>query len=344
MNHKYSLASLYMLFMGLAVMMTAACKKNLPDDRLPLGADAVFTTFTYSPVLGRNTLFTNNFNSGQGSGLPLTFKIINLRKRDGSAAPELTENFPVSVWRKPYMGDEKSLEEIEAKRAIENHPLFEIREHSGQFLMWANSSSSFIKSRPDSGYVFDVEVSNSGGRRYFRDFKLIPYRERAYEPSNLDPITGQAQSVAVHPSFTQGLNGERTSSFIGPGDIDVYFKKINASGKSLSFKFVDSLYKPIDPNKFSKTKWESLVHGFNMVKTNESVKYDVPYPIPAIAFPTIYTNPGGTQARAVFRYERQGFGNQLIQAAIGFDFNIYEKGDWEVTFRFTRESPKFTND
>ncbi|WP_316747030.1 DUF5007 domain-containing protein [Pedobacter gandavensis] len=344
MNNKYSLTSCYMFFMGIAVLLTVSCKKDLPDDRLALGADAIFTSTIYSPTLGRNTLFTENFNSGTGSGLPLDFKIINLRRRDGSAAPELTENFPVKVWTKAYTGTEKSLAEIEEKRKIENHPLFEIRKHSGQFLMWANSSASFIRARPDSGYVFDVEVSNSGGRRYFKDFKLIPYRERAFEPSNQDPITGQAQSVGVGMSEIRNMEGEKRGNFISPYDIEAVFNKVNDTGNSLTFKFKDSLNNTMDPALFSTTKWTELVHGFNMKMTPEYVKYDVSYPIPSVEFPTIYTNSSGSRSRAVFRYERVGRGNSLIKAYMALDFSIYERGDWEIIFKFKGERPKFTND
>jgi hypothetical protein len=65
-----------------------------------------------------------------------------------------------------------------------------------------------IKAQPDSGYVFDVEMSNSGGRKYFQNMRLMPLRERPYEPSNLDPVTGQGTSISVNPS---GINnvGER---------------------------------------------------------------------------------------------------------------------------------------
>lgn len=344
MNNKHPLALLYILMAGMILLVTPSCKKNLPDARLTLGNDAAFTTVTYEPVLGRNTLFTGNFNVGNSSlSQPLDFKIINLRRKNGDPAPELTENFPTLVWKQPYLGDEKSIEEIEAKRKIEYHPLFEIREHSGQFLVWAGSNSRIIKVRPDSGYVFDVEVSNSGGRRYFRDFKLKPFRERPYEPSNLDPITGNATNTAINASIVSNIKGARTSRNMGGGDVSVYFNK-TGNGKSLTFKFLDSAQNVIDPNLFATTKWESLVHGFKMVKTNTEVKYEVAYPIPLITYQTRYTTPSGERARAIFRYERLGFGGIREEANLGIDFSIFEEGSWEIIFQFRNESPKFNND
>lgn len=345
MNNKYSLTSLYTCVIGMMLLIcVSGCKKNLPYDQDSLSTDTRFTQTVYTPVLGRNTLFSDNFFAGNSSQ-PLTFKIVNMRTRFGLAAPELTETFPVKVWTKAYTGEEKSIEEIEAKRKEENHPLFEVREHSGQFLMYSKATSNFIKTQPDSGYVFDVEVSNSGGRKYFRDLKLMPFKERAFEPSVVDPITGLTQYVGISPSATINMRGEKTNRYLGGSyDIGVIFEKMPGNGNSLTFKFVDSLYNPINPNKFNLTNWSKLVHGFNMVKTDDSVKYDVAYPIPLTSLRTPYTNSSGDKARVSFSYDRQGFGNVREVAYLFLDFAIFEKGNWKITFWFRRESPKFVND
>ncbi|TKC09935.1 DUF5007 domain-containing protein [Pedobacter polaris] len=339
-NKKYLLLVALML---LSITFITACKKNLPDVRLSLGSDSQFTTTIYQPFLGRNTLFSDNFFIGSSS-VPLDFKIVNMRRFTGEPAPELLEYFPVQVWKSAYDGTEKSLAEIEAKRKIENHQLFEIREHSGQFLMWNKANSNFVKAQPDSGYVFDVEVSNSGGRRYFKDLKLRPFKERPFEPSNLNPTTGQAISTGVFPSIMSSIRGEKTGRFLNPLDIEVQFKKNNAPGNSLSFKFLDTLQQVIDPNKFAATEWTNLLHGFNMIKNSDSVKFDVAYPIPLAAYPTKYTTPTGQQAKAIFRYDRQGFGNIRESALIGMNFNIFEQGNWTIIFWFKTERPKFIND
>ncbi|SDD70460.1 protein of unknown function [Mucilaginibacter pineti] len=343
MKYKYNLKAFSILLTGLALLISATgCLKNLPQDRESIGTDTRFTQTVYAPVLGRNTLFSNNFFVGSSSQ-PLTFAIINMRNRDGSPAPELTETFPIQVWTQPYLGDEKSIAEIEAKRKVENHPLFEIREHSGQFLMWSAAQSSFVKTQPDSGYVFDVEMSNSGGRRYFRDFRLMPLKERSFEPSTLNAITGLSQHTGLSSSDVGNINGAKTNKILDGNDIEVQFHKVGA-GNSLTFKFVDSLYNPIDPSSFNLTKWDKLVHGFDMVKTNESVKYTVAYPVPLIAYKTAYTNAVGDKAHVLFSYDRQGYGNIRQVSSLSLDFAIFEKGDWEITFWFKNESPKFAND
>ena len=352
MNHNLSIKTFvkHSLFLSVLLVLGSCVDKFLPSDLDSLGIDSRFTQTDYRPVLGRNTLMNNNFNAGNASQ-PLNFKIINLRKTNGEPAPELTENFPVQVWERPYLGNETSLEEIESKRKIEYHPLFDIRQHNGAFEMWAAANSSFVRTAPDSGYVFDVEVSNSGGRRYFKDMRLIPLKERPYEPSNLDEITGGATQAFVRPTRVSNMRGHRTSNYLGTGSVEVYFRKAVdengnhiGDGNSIKLMFRDSLNQSIDPNKFALTKWEELVHGFQMEKNSEYVKYQVAYPIPLITYRTKYTTTDGSRAQLNFKYERLGYGGRREEALLGMDLAIYEKGDWEVIFRFTGESPKFENE
>jgi hypothetical protein len=340
MKNKINLLRICLILV-LGSMALSACKKNLPDERLSIANDSQYTQYLYQPVLGRNTLFANNFQYGNSSR-PLDFKIVNMRTFNGEPAPELTNNYPVTVWKTAYDGTEKSLAEIEGKRTIENHPLFEVRPHSGEFMMWAAANSNMVKAQPDSGYVFDVEMSNSGGRKYYQNFRLRPLRERPYEPSNLDPVTGQGTSVSVNPT-SLFITGERGQLLNTRDDVQVLFKKAG-NGNSITFKFADTLSNPIDPNKFAATDWANLVHGFNMVKDATKVKYEVAYPIPCSAYPTKYTTLSGDQARVVFRFNRQAFGNVQQQCFLAFNFNIYQKGDWEITFWFKRDKPKFDND
>lgn len=321
-------------------LFLGSCKKNLPTERLSIANDTQYTQYNFFPTLGRNS-FSGNVVQYGNSSRPLDFKVVNMRTFSGDPAPELDALYPVLVWKTAYDGTEKSLAEIEAKRVIENHKLFEVRPHSGDFLMWAAANSNTLKALPDSGYVFDVEMSNSGGRKYFQNFRLLPLRERPYEPSNLDPVLGQGTSVTVNPASVN-IVGERTGQSLG-GQVKLAFRK-TGNGKSLTFKFSDSLSNVIDPNKFATTDWKNLVHGFNMVKTNTYVKYDVAYPIPCTFYPTKYTTLGGDQARAVFRFERIGFGNTLERNFVAINFNIFQEGDWEISILFTGEKPKFDND
>lgn len=332
--------------LALLTIIFISCNKYLPEDRETVGADSQFTQTVYEPVLGRTTLFSENFYQGSTS-FPATFTIINPRRKNGDAAPELTDLFPVKVWKETYTGEESSLAEIEDKREIQNRPLFEIFPHSGQLAMWAEAKSSFIRTQPDSGYTFDVELTNSGGRRFYRNMSLKPFKERPYEPSNIDPITGQTYSNGISPTQLniKGINKER---YLGSYDVEVYIRKRELSGKTtntLRFMFLDSLYKPMDPKLFSSTDWDNLVHGFNMKMTDSSVTYDVAYPIPLVNLQTRFTSPGsGRLASVKFTFPRLGFGGFRDDGLVRLDFAIYEPGDWEIVFAFKTDNPKFKND
>lgn len=337
----------YYLIAVVVVLAISACKKYLPKERETVGADSQYTIDAYQPVLGRTTFFTDNFYQGSTT-YPSDFKIVNPRRRNGSPAPELTDIFPVMVWKEAYNGLEKSVAEIESKRVKQYRPLLEIGPHSGTFIMWAEAKASFIRSQPDSGYLFDVELSNSGGRRFYRDLKLMPLKERPYEPSNYNASTGQPTSNGVFASFISNIKGANTNRYLSYGDIDVYIRKIvkvgAPSSNTLTFRFLDTLYKPIDPAKFIETDWNNLVHGFDKVMTATEVTYKMAYPIPAVEIPTRYTTSDGRRARVRFGYSRIGINNRREDAVLGLDFAIYEPGEWEIVFAFKNDNPKFTND
>lgn len=346
--YKFDINNVKKLYLFLAMAIGLfSCKKNLPDDRLALDAASRFTQTVYQPVLGRASVFSGNFNTANSS-VPLSFKILNMRRFNGEDAPELREFYKVKVWKQAYNGLETSLAEIEEKRTTESHQLFEIRERSGQFVMWAEAKSNVVRAQPDSGYVFDVEVSNSGGRRYFQNFVLRPFKESPVEPSTLISSNGQDFYTSA-PAVVQNIRGKRTNRLLHSGDVRVQFRKKPAgapgnTGNSISFKFVDTLYNTIDPNKFQTTKWADVVHGFDMVKTNTEVTYQVGYPIPLTNYPTKYTTLNGAAASSAFRFDRIGTGNILQEAILRMDYQIHEPGDWEVIFWFTTELPKFEND
>jgi hypothetical protein len=337
----------YYLIAVVVMLVVSACKKYLPKERETVGADSQYTNETYQPVLGRTTFFTDNFYQGSTT-YPSDFKIVNPRRRNGDPAPELTDVFPVMVWKKAYDGTEKSIAEIEAKREKQYRTLLEIGPHSGALTLWAEAKSAFIRSQPDSGYLFDVELSNSGGRRFYRNLKLMPVKERPYEPSNYNAATGQPTTNGVYASAIYNIKGANSNRYLSYNDIDVYIRKIVKVGvpatNTLTFRFLDTLYNPIDPAKFYLTDWDNLVHGFEKVMTTTGVTYKVAYPIPAVEIPTRYTSSDGRRARVVFGYSRLGFNSAREYALLGLDFAIYESGDWEIVFAFKSDDPKFTDD
>ncbi|MCF3108549.1 DUF5007 domain-containing protein [Niabella sp. CC-SYL272] len=338
----------------LLVLITGtSCKKLLPSQLDAIDRSATFLSTNFSPILGRNYIARNPFSYGQ-STLPLDFEIVNMRRFNGEPAPELTDDiYPVTVWKTTgagsYTGTETSLAEIEAKRTIENHRIFEMRKNSGDVVVWGDVNTSKLRTRPDSGYVFDVKVSNSGATRYFYNLRFMPYKPVPHDPHNYDLNTGMASGPALNAN-TSGIsliNFARSKDNVAMSatEVDVYFNKlVGGSGNTLTFKFLDSAYAPINPRLFNQTQWDRLVHGFDMKLTDTEVKYTVAYPIPLTSTPTPYTNGNGSRAAVKFGYYRLGPGGFGVTASLGFNFAIYQKGDWEIAFHFKNTSPKFTND
>lgn len=305
--------------------VTYGCKKNFPQDLDAFSLDMNFTQQEYTPTLGRNTVYQGNFNAGESS-LPLSFRISAVRTFDGKEAPELSKLFPVSIWKERYTGEEKSIEEIRAKRDTVMRPLWEIGERSGTFTMWSTANSNILKVAPDSGYVFDVEVASSGGRRYFRNLKLKPTREEAYS-SNF---------------FVYNLLGAETRNILFGAQ--VWFNRVG-EGNSITFKMLNPDLTPISMDKWNTTDWDNLVHGFNkrFSADKSSVTYDVEYPIPLV--PTINTKyNNGEQTSVLFTFDRIGFGGLRQQNSLAFPFSIHQPGAWEVVIYFSEEAPLFEND
>lgn len=325
----------------------AGCVDNyLPEQLDSFDKDATFTTQVYRPVLGRTSIFTNNFNTGN-STMPLKFTLVNVTKADGSPAPELTQHFPVRVWKTPYLGTETSLAEIEGKRTYENRSLLQVREYSGEIVMWGNALSSFVDCNPSEGYLFDIKAENSGGYKYYTGMKLIPEREMDYEPNPADPETGFVNQDYVHPTALSNVYAEGGSSYfnlLDEKDVRVYFQQNTdneSKEKTLTLRFLDKDYKPINPHKFNRTEWSKLVHGFDMDLSDDCVRYKVAYPIPLSNLPTQYTTKEGEQAHIVFAYDRIGRNGRRISSFISFDFSIFKEGHWEIMFVFTGGTPEF---
>lgn len=317
------------IVLSTALFSLQGCVKEfVPSEKAAFSLDMAFTQNEFRPILGRN--YNANFFNDDQSSRPLTFRIVNMRAFDGSEAPELLKPFPVEVWKTPYTGLETSLEEINAKREIVNRPLWEIGLHSGTFSMWNVASSDFVRTEPDSCYVFDVEVSNSGGKRYFKDFKLKPQKEEpatAYFSFSENVVGDSTRQAAVESRFWLNRVGE---------------------GNSITFKFLDPKLNPIKLSRFNgmtTEDWKSLVHGFNprFAADSSSVTYDVAYPIPLVStLDTRYNS--GSIAISKFKYNRVAFGGNRIASEMWLAYTIHQKGDWEIIVYYPTEAPLFDND
>ncbi|WP_316794136.1 DUF5007 domain-containing protein [Pedobacter frigoris] len=335
---------------SLIALITVSCKKA-PAEKDYLSDKATFATVAiYEPILGRTILQKTSFNA-DGSSYPLTFSLQNVRHNDGTPAPEMNQTSESLEWTGLYTGLEKSLKEIEDKRKVVNKPFFEIRPGSGDFI-FHKSSSQIITPYPNQGYLFDIKITNNGNERVIPNFRLRPIQEIPYEPFEYDSYTRARKTEtrirANGATYTTAFinHAAMTNVYVTKDTLmndslnRVYFRKIG-DGNSLTFKFFDQDSVVINPAKFNITKWDELIHGFNLTKTDTEVTYNVAYPIPLTDLDTKYAKSG--KARINIGYTRKGFNEMRIDANLLLNFGIYEKGDWVIIFKFKR-TPRFQNE
>lgn len=335
----------------LILLLFISCRKWAPDDLDYLSARAVYNQTVFAPIMGRTTLYSQIFNT-DNSSTPIQFKILNVRiKKTGEAVTDLDQTVDALVWKQAYTGYETSLDEINAKRTIEKHTVWEIRPESGDFVLW---SATGLRAQPDSGYLFDVEATNSGGKNVYKDMSLMPLSEQPYSPYEYDPVTGLQKatypntndsSIFVlqynHPGISNITNDDNNLD-LKSDSVRVLFHKAG-NGHSVTFKFMDKDSLPIDPAQFNLTPWDSLMHGFDIQRTTTGVTYQVAYPIPLMRYKTRFTNGDGSQAYVKFSFTRVGFGNLRETGSMDLSFNIYQEGDWEIIFYF-RNNPRFRDE
>ena len=279
-----------------------------------------------------------------------TLKRIRLLHVDylSAPAPELEEFYPVRVWKKPYLGTEKSIDEINAKRGIEYRRLFDVRKNSGEIVMWGEANSGILRCQPDSGYVFNMNITNSGGYKVVKRMRLMPKREVDFEPSIYDSQTGLAIAEYVSPETSRMRYEQNSSSFsytIEPEDIHVYFrenKDKQDGATSLSISFYDPSWNVIDPRRFNETNWGGLFQaGFLKGEIGpKEVVYDMAYPLPLFNGQTKYTDSKGEKASVKFAtswFSKYGYRNT---GYFVFDFAIYKEAHWEMLIHFAKGMPQ----
>ncbi|MCC8424881.1 DUF5007 domain-containing protein [Mucilaginibacter sp. UR6-11] len=361
-----------------AVVAFSGCRKifNLPDEKSYLSTQADYTTKSFSPIMGRTTLYNNIFSS-VGSTFPMTFEIKNPRFGDGRDASDMLAVKPTLVWTQEYTGKETSLAQIEAKRHLENHPILEVR-GSGDLIWWYTGTKDIIRPAdsviyPQNTRYIDIKITNSGGTRTIKNLTLTPTIDRPYYPTDdYNIITGQPNTttpggkvlVHIYPTSLNGIVGATTNQPMNDpqnantGLVYVYIRKFSndPNGHRLRIKVLGKDSLAIDPAKFNATKWLDQIHGFKADGTpgpdltHEYAEYNVAYPIPLAKIPTKYTvngvgnTTGGDIAQINLLYTRVSFGNVITTARITQNFAIYEKGDWEIVIHFKTVNPKFDND
>lgn len=152
--------------------------------------------------MGHIVFYTDICNVAN-STLPLTFEITDMMHNDGSPGARIGRVLSRACMEKPYLGTEKSIDEINAKRGIEYRRLFDVRKNSGEIVMWGEANSGILRCQPDSGYVFNMNITNSGGYKVVKRMRLMPKREVDFEPSIYDSQTGLAIAEYVSPETSR---------------------------------------------------------------------------------------------------------------------------------------------
>src|SRR5690606_4148288 len=202
MTDKFSMPFAFAL--SLLALSATSCKDlyDLPPKSEYLSPNITYGSMILQPVIGRTTqLGQPNLDN---STLPMQFEIVNARYGDGRPVTDIFQTRPVKVWTADYDGEETSLEEIEAKRRVEERPIFEVTP-SGKFFFWGSSTNELVQPRPSDTVLrvqdirfFDLKITNAGGSTLIKDFQLIPWLERPYDPADdINPYTG---GVAPDPN------------------------------------------------------------------------------------------------------------------------------------------------
>lgn len=79
--------------------------------------------------------------------------------------------------------------------------------------MWGEANSGILRCQPDSGYVFNMNITNSGGYKVVKRMRLMPKREVDFEPSIYDSQTGLAIAEYVSPGNIHERYEQNSSSF-----------------------------------------------------------------------------------------------------------------------------------
>ncbi len=340
------------LLLALAAWLVggAGCYKDtLPKEKDHLSKDMNYTVDNFIANLGRSNVFINIFNADY-STQPLDFAIENVRDAAKKPTDVLQQMVDTRQWKSYYSGDEKTITDIESKQQIVKRPVFDIRPHSGELIIWNTDSNTVRYGK----YYFDVRVKNKAGERVFTNMVLDLRRPKPYDPYEFDDLTGIRKDVTqggiIRPTEMSGVV-DNLRRDLPKDSMNIYFVKTGAAKNTVTFRFVDKDSVAIPLTRFNNMRWDSLFYqskmtgtairfGFNrkMNKDSTAVTYDITSPFPTLAD----VSSGQDQATIRFPYSRIAYGRRT-NAVIGLTFSIFEPGEWTVVFKF-RLNPKFEDD
>jgi len=126
------------------------------------------------------SLYQSDQINTDGSTPPYTFKLLNLRKIDGSPAPkEFTTEYEITVFKPGLSFDpetDNTRAALDAKRQVVKTLPMTFNEKSGQLSF--NKGSANI---PLGKYIFDIEMTNATRTRLFPSLATVDVQDPALE-------------------------------------------------------------------------------------------------------------------------------------------------------------------
>jgi len=210
------------ILIGLCLLTVFSCKK------IQQGFQSDAIRYKDNDIYAKRGLILTQSDriNADGSTPPFTFKMLNLRKEDGSPAPkEFTTEYEVLVFKDGQSFDIKTdttVALLNKKRELQKKFPMYFNEQSGQVTF--NKASANL---PLGKYVFDVEMKNGTGTKLFPALAKI----NVVDPLGEDLfVVTQAAGAAFH---------DVTQATIDMKAPRVTCKKISNSGARAILKIVD---------------------------------------------------------------------------------------------------------
>lgn len=161
MKVKYILGLLFLL----SIYACTKIEKGFQSDGIRYKDNDIFAKRGLS-------LFQSDRINADGSTPPYTFKMLNLRKEDGSPAPaEFSKEYDILVFKTGMNFDPETdvtREQLDKKRELVKRLPMYFNENSGQLTF--NRASANL---PLGRYIFDVEMTNVTGTKIFPKIATI---------------------------------------------------------------------------------------------------------------------------------------------------------------------------
>jgi len=218
---NYTMKTKYIL-VAILLIGIAACKK------IDNGFQSTAIRYKNNDILAKRGLILTQSDriNADGSTPPFTFKMLNLRKEDGTPAPkEFTTEYEVLVFKTGEsfnIATDTTVALLNKKRELQKKLPMYFNEQSGQLTF--NKASANL---PLGKYVFDVEMTNPTGTRIFPSLASI---------NVVDPI-GEDLFV-VNSTGGAGFH-DVTGSTLDMKAPKVTARKISNNGARAILKIVD---------------------------------------------------------------------------------------------------------